>query len=84
MKATKSYINKNWIGEGLGLHLGGVWGGIWSLLGPPGEFWRFWVGLGMDFRRFFRGFLVIISKCAILRKLAFRLDGSMIFKVSSF
>ena len=37
IKVKKSY--KNWIGEGLGLHLGGVWGGIWSLLGPPGEFW---------------------------------------------
>ena len=36
----------------------------------------------MDFGRFFRGFLVIISKSAILRKLAFRLDGTTIFKVS--
>ena len=48
------------------------------------EFWRFWGGLGMDFGKFFRGFVVIISTNAILRKLAFRLDGSMIFKVSSF
>ena len=29
---------KNWIWEGLGLHLGGVWGRLWHLLGALGLF----------------------------------------------
>ena len=29
---------KNWIWEGLGLHLGGVWERLWRLLGALGPF----------------------------------------------
>ena len=40
---------KNWIWEGLGLHLGGGWGGLGRLLGTFGcfltIFWRFWIHL---------------------------------------
>ena len=36
MKAKKSL--KNWIWEGLGLHLGGLWEGLGPLLGALGRF----------------------------------------------
>ena len=39
-----------------------------------------WGSLAKDLERFFRGFLVIISKSAILRKLTLSLDGTMMFK----
>ena len=35
----KSLKRGTW--KGLELFLGGVWGGIWSLLGPLGSFWGF-------------------------------------------
>ena len=35
IKATKSY--KNWIGEGLGLHLGGVWDALERLAATFGR-----------------------------------------------
>ena len=37
IKAKKSL--KNRFGEGLGLHLGGVWGGLGSHLGALGRSW---------------------------------------------
>ena len=47
IEATKSY--KNWIGEGLGLHLGGVWIGLGPPLGAFGRrlavFWPFKIEL---------------------------------------
>ena len=40
---------KNWFGEGLGLHLGGVWDGLGPLLGALGRllavFWPFKIEL---------------------------------------
>ena len=38
-KKTSAKIVQNLIWEGLGLHLGGVWDGLGSLLGTFGRFW---------------------------------------------
>ena len=53
-------------------------------IGKKRQKYQFGVGLGRDFGMIFRWFLACFSKHAIVWKLAFRLDGSMKIKGSSF
>ena len=50
-----------------------------------GKVWgRFWEGLGRIWEGFLQGFCIFLSKMAILKKIAFYLGKTTIFKLSSF